>query len=69
MKPNCYECRHRRDVPGDAHSECVHPDVHGKNTFLALVRVAKYGEAYVGDLHVKGARHGIDGSRSQVWLL
>jgi len=21
-KPNCYECTHRQDVPGDAHSEC-----------------------------------------------
>lgn len=25
MKPNCYECIHRRTVPGDAHSECAHP--------------------------------------------
>ena len=23
VKPNCYECTHRRDVPGDAHSACV----------------------------------------------
>lgn len=21
-KPNCYTCRHRRNVPGDAHSSC-----------------------------------------------
>lgn len=24
-RPNCYACRYRRGVPGDAHSECVHP--------------------------------------------
>jgi hypothetical protein len=26
-KPNCYECIYRRDLIGDAHSRCVHPDV------------------------------------------
>ena len=25
LKPNCYECQYRRSIPGDAHSECVHP--------------------------------------------
>lgn len=24
-KPNCYDCIHRREVPGSAHSSCVHP--------------------------------------------
>ncbi len=24
-KPNCYECRWRGEVPGDAHSKCCHP--------------------------------------------
>jgi len=24
-KPNCYECKHRGTVPGDAHSCCRHP--------------------------------------------
>lgn len=23
MKPNCYGCAHRRQVPGDAHSACA----------------------------------------------
>lgn len=26
-KPNCYECKHRRSLPGDAHSECVNPRI------------------------------------------
>ena len=24
-KPKCYTCKHRRNVPGDAHSSCAHP--------------------------------------------
>ena len=26
-KPNCYECRYRGTIPGDAHSCCRHPEV------------------------------------------
>jgi hypothetical protein len=22
-KPNCYDCLHRREIPGDAHSNCI----------------------------------------------
>lgn len=22
-KPNCYDCKHRREIPGDAHSSCA----------------------------------------------
>lgn len=24
-KPNCYDCRHRRSLPGESHSACHHP--------------------------------------------
>jgi hypothetical protein len=24
-KPNCYECKWRKDLIGDCHSECAHP--------------------------------------------
>lgn len=24
-KPNCYDCVHRRDLAGNAHSKCEHP--------------------------------------------
>ena len=24
-RPDCYSCRYRRGVPGDAHSSCAHP--------------------------------------------
>jgi hypothetical protein len=23
MKPDCYKCQHRRNLPGDCHSSCV----------------------------------------------
>jgi hypothetical protein len=26
-KPDCYKCKHRRILPGDAHSRCAHPRV------------------------------------------
>ena len=24
-KPNCYDCIHRGDLPGDCHVQCLHP--------------------------------------------
>ncbi len=27
-KPNCYNCIHRRTVPGDCHSACANKDAH-----------------------------------------
>lgn len=29
IKNNCYTCKHRGNVPGDAHSCCRHPDLKG----------------------------------------
>ena len=26
MKTECYQCTHRKEIPGDAHSRCVKPD-------------------------------------------
>jgi len=26
MKTDCYQCKNRRNVPGDAHSACANPD-------------------------------------------
>ena len=50
---NCYECRYRGTIPGDAHSGCWHPEVIKTglwdNYFTALA------EAYIGK--AEGARH------------
>ena len=27
MKPDCYECKHRGGIAGDAHSRCLHPKI------------------------------------------
>jgi hypothetical protein len=24
-KPNCYECKYRKNIPGNCHSQCAHP--------------------------------------------
>ncbi len=26
LRPQCYDCKHRANIPGDAHSECTNPD-------------------------------------------
>jgi hypothetical protein len=26
---DCYKCKHRRRIPGDAHSSCAHPAIAG----------------------------------------
>ena len=31
IKPNCYDCRWRGDLPGDAHSQCKHPALMAGN--------------------------------------
>lgn len=36
-KPNCYECKHRRNVAGDAHSSCSHPKANAVNGLLAML--------------------------------
>ncbi len=30
MKPDCYECKWRHDLPGDCHSRCTHPALSGE---------------------------------------
>ena len=39
-KPNCYECKYRGSIPGDAHSRCNHPKVEqNDNVFGALAEM------------------------------
>jgi hypothetical protein len=41
MKPNCYDCRYRGTIPGDAHSRCLHPAIgpQDDNPFGAIAQV------------------------------
>ena len=62
MKPNFYDCKYRRDIPGDAHSSCNHPLLNGKdnNPFGAMVEMlsGKFNKA-AHELNIKGNPHGI----------
>ena len=41
-KPDCYQCRHRGEVPGSAHSCCNHPAAgNGPNPFAILASVGR----------------------------
>ena len=66
-KPDCYECKHRRDLLGDCHSRCDHPAVRETMSdplaqILALMGAV--GRSYparvaVGEINVVGNQHGI----------
>ncbi len=63
MKPNCYNCKHRKDVPGNAHSQCVHPKINlGSDTdsFSALFTIFD-GRAMKAaqELEIRAEPHGI----------
>ncbi len=42
-RANCYQCVHRRDLPGSAHSRCAHPAfdrVFAELAFAQLLQIA-----------------------------
>lgn len=53
MKPNCYDCKWRRGIAGDAHSQCVHPDSGNKGDDPLMGLVAMLGKRM-------GPTHGIE---------
>jgi hypothetical protein len=61
-KPNCYECKHRGSIAGDAHSCCKHPSVKvdNSNMFSALVGLMN-GDAdgAIKELGITGDSYGI----------
>lgn len=66
MKPNCYECNHRRVLAGSCHSSCKHPaNVNASPleeimaTFASVGRAAPVVGGAVASLNVKGNEHGI----------
>ena len=66
MKPNCYKCRYRRDIPGDCHSSCAHPSVSnlGDNPLEVLFtllgkRMPNESHVIGEGLDIKGNPHGI----------
>ena len=55
MKPNCYECKFRGSVPGDAHSCCKYP---GTATGI-LDYFSSKNPLIAEKLNIKGNAHGI----------
>ena len=65
-KPNCYECKYRGDVPGDAHSSCKHPSIGAHDpldqvmAILASVgRTEPPTNAAAMTLNIKADPHGV----------
>ena len=56
-KPNCYECKHRGDLPYSAHSECKHPALEGKGRILAIAAIMTAGQ--FPPFNLTGSKHGI----------
>ena len=62
--PNCYECKYRRSLPGDAHSRCAHPRIPNDNRLLAIFQEMTSGVELKGvpseqAIHVTGNPAGI----------
>lgn len=56
-KPNCYECKHRQDLIGDAHSQCVHPKIG--NPLAHVINMLMFARKN-NPLEIKGNDHGIN---------
>jgi len=62
-KPDCYACQHRREVPGDAHSRCVHPaigELQPEDILLALCgKGSPAWQKAADELKIQANYHGI----------
>lgn len=73
MEPDCYKCKWRGTVPGDAHSCCKHPslkEITDNSDFKLLSilssvkRIPSIGPVSNSKLNIKGDPYGI----SQGWF-
>ncbi len=58
-KPNCYECKHRRDLLGDCHSRCEHPalrDVMNDPLTQILSLLGAVGRSFPIDIFIEGIK-------------
>lgn len=59
-KTNCYNCKYRGTVPGDAHSCCNHPAIDnnppGQTMIMSLLGVASTAQQ---ELNIKANAHGV----------
>ncbi len=61
LKPNCYECKHRGQLPFDAHSECRHPAITPSDKILApfMLMAGKQDLGVMKRMNVLGDESGI----------
>jgi hypothetical protein len=59
-KPNCYDCKWREEVIGDAHSCCEHPvNSNPIGALLSWINASYQNQKVDNGLHVTGNPHGI----------
>ena len=66
-KPNCYVCKYRREILGDAHSSCRHPHIGKPNSMSELFSILGGGRSLpvgllgegASKLNIKGHSYGI----------
>jgi hypothetical protein len=61
MDPNCYSCKHRHNLPGDAHSCCLHPTtgLTNNNVIENLISVMMHGNP-ASEMGVTLNAHGVN---------
>ena len=79
-KFNCHNCKHRRSIPGDCHSQCVHPKTGGERNVLESMALSFTGgdpqiDSAIKELNIQANPHGIrngwfcwPGNFDPVWL-
>ena len=58
-KPNCYACKYRQDVPGDAHIACLHPDAQQYKAILPIAFFNSSGFRISERLSISAEHYGI----------
>lgn len=74
--PNCFTCKYRRDLPGDSHSACAHPDLTDRHRALGMLAFIMTSRVeFSPNLQVKANIHGVrmgwfmyPGNFDPVWL-
>lgn len=76
--PDCYRCKHQHSIPGDAHIQCVHPEVkQNQNPFAAMAdTLAGKNDEAIKKLNIKANPIGVKkgwflwpGNFDPVWLI
>jgi len=62
MKPDCYQCKYRRNVAGDCHSKCAYPGLEDFPIYVRMFSVSEKltnQQAIINKLNIKASSHGI----------